>query len=202
MKKFQYLLVFILCFALATGQFFSSCNNGPKSDKDYKEQEDSKKTAEEHNDAKFDNQPSDDAQFMVDAADISYKEINLGKLAEMKAVNSETKALGQDMARDYQKVSDNISVLAAKKNITIPVAMSESNQKEYDNLNEVQGHDFDSKYADMMVDLHKKAIDKFESASKDAQDPDIQAWAANMLPTLRTQLDKAMNVQAQTNKMK
>ncbi len=54
----------------------------------------------------------------------------------------------------------------------------------------------------MMVDGHKKTIDKIEDASKNAKDPDIKMWAANMLPTLKTHLQHAEAVKDKVDAMK
>ena len=53
-----------------------------------------------------------------------------------------------------------------------------------------------------MVSGHKDAIDKFERAAKESTDPDIQTWASNMLPSLRTHLDHSMNCQEKVSAMK
>src|SRR5438105_7765325 len=96
---------------------------------------DAKNVAEEHNDAKFTTHKSEkDAQFLVDAADINLTEMNLGQLAESKAVMSETKELGAMMHNDHKKAYDDLASLAAKKTISIPSAMTESAQKDYNKL--------------------------------------------------------------------
>jgi putative membrane protein len=54
-------------------------------------------------------------------------------------------------------------------------------------LNALQGKDFDVAYAKMMVDDHKNAIALFEKGTK-AADPDVKAFAAKHLPTLKSHL--------------
>jgi putative membrane protein len=169
-----------------------SCNNNRT---DNTANEDNKKAAEERNDAKFAKQGERDAEFVTDVQDINLAETNLGQLAESRATSKDVKELGRMMQAAHKKAYDELASLAAKKNISVPSAMSETAKKDYDNLNDKAGKDFDKEYCDMMVKGHKDAIDKFEKATKDAADPDIQAWAANTLPELRKHLDHAMNVQ-------
>jgi putative membrane protein len=106
------------------------------------------------------------------------------------------------MAREHQKAYDDLSALAKKKNITVPAAVSDNSQKKYNDLSEKKGSDFDKQFCDDMVGGHKDAIDRFETASKEATDPDIQTWATNMLPSLRMHLDHSMNCQEKVKNMK
>jgi putative membrane protein len=176
--------------ALSVSAVFLSCNNNDSP------REDDKKNAEKMNDAKFNKEGEKDANFVTDVQDINLTEMNLGQLAASKGMMAETKELGKMMETSHKKAYDDLASLAAKKSITVPSAMSEKSKKDYENLSGKTGVDFDKDFCDMMVKGHKDAIDKFEDAAKDLTDPDLQAWAANTLPELRTHLDHAMNVQA------
>lgn len=50
------------------------------------------------------------------------------------------------------------------------------------------GAEFDKDYVDVMVKDHKKAVDLFEKASKDAKDAEMKAFATETLPTLKSHL--------------
>ena len=193
----------MLLFAVAAGIAFApSCSND-NTRVDNKANEDPKDAAEEHNDAKFaSNNAESDAQFVVDAADINLAEVSLGKLASTQGMSKEVRDLGEMMTREHQKAYDDLAALAKKKNITIPAAASDNSQKKYNTLAEKKGSDFDKDFCDEMVSGHKDAIDKFEKASKNATDPDIQTWASNMLPALRMHLDQSMNCQEKVKNMK
>ncbi len=175
---------------LAFPVIFIACNNNNNTPK-----EDNKKSAEEMNDAKFNHEGEKDAEFVTDVEDINLTEMNLGQLAGSKATLTETKDLGKMMESSHKKAYDDLASLAAKKTISVPSAMSDAAKKDYDNLSEKTGIDFDKDFCDRMVKGHKDAIDKFEKASKDLSDPDLQAWASNMLPALRTHLEHAMKCQ-------
>lgn len=168
---------------------------GMQSCKDENKQEDPKEVAEEENEAKFDDTANenmeDDSDFMVFAAETDIKEIELGKLAQQKSTNADIKALGKMMVDQHMAASATTKALAAKKNVSLPTALTEKGQEAYKDLNDKTGHDFDKAYADMMVDGHEKAISKMEKASEKATDADIRMWAADMLPTLRTHLEHA-----------
>ncbi len=162
--------------------------------KDENKQEDPKEVAEDENEAKFDDTNDDkeeDSDYLVAAAEVDMKEIELGKLAQQKSTNPDVQALGKMMVEQHTKALTDLKAAAAKKNISIPEALTEKGQDAYKDLNDKTGHDFDKAYADMMVDGHEKTIEKMEKASEKATDTDIRMWAANMLPALRTHLEHA-----------
>lgn len=180
----------LMCAAVVTMSF------GAVSCKDDK-QEDPKEVAEDQNDENFDNNDDmeDDSEYLVAAAEVDMKEIELGKLAQQKGTHADVKALGKMMVDEHTKSSAETKALAGKKNVTLPPSLTEKGQEAYDDLNdEAMGMDFDKKYADMMVDGHEKTIDKMEKASENANDEEIRMWAANMLPALRQHLEHAKMV--------
>jgi putative membrane protein len=153
---------------------------------------DVKEVAEEHNDAKFSKDDEKAAQFLVDAADLNMTEIKLGRLAQERGSSKSVKDLGKMMEGDHNKTLEELKTLASSKNITIPEALSEKGNKEYDKLDGKAGRDFDKEYADMMVDGHKDAIKKFEKIAEDSEDTEIKNWANQTLPALRKHLDHSI----------
>lgn len=154
---------------------------------------DPKEVAEEENEAKFDENDAmeDDSEYLVEAASMDMKEIELGKLAQQKGTHADVKAFGKMMEDAHTKSLNDIKATAEAKNITLPTSMPEKGEDKYEDLNEETGADFDKKYADQMVKMHEKAVDKMEKISEKANDEDIRMWAANMLPSLRQHHEEA-----------
>ena len=195
MKKTNYFK-----YALLQGTFVAlvflvaSCNNTSQKPKDTKD------VAEEHNEAKFDNNNQEkDAQFLVNAAEINLEEIQLGQLALQKGTTTHVKELGKMMVATHTKSQNDLTALAKTKMITIPTSPTENAQEAYNKLNEKSGNDFDKAYADMMVSGHKDAISSFEKASTDGNDADIKNWATVSLPDLRKHLDHSIDCQNKCN---
>jgi len=190
MKKVRIISRNIACIALfSVGTLaVTSCNNNKA--------EDPKDVAEEINDDKIDDRKSEkDADFLVEAASINMGEIKLGELAQQKGILKDVKDMGAMMVKEHNAALNDLKSLAANKSVTLPAAITEENQEDYDKLNKKSGADFDKEYADMMVKGHKDAIDKFEKAASDAEDGDIRNWAASMLPALRAHLEHAEKIQ-------
>jgi putative membrane protein len=164
--------------------------------------EDSKTIAEDHNEAKFDAADAKDAAFITDTAEINLEEIALGNLAEKNGMMPEVQTLGNLIKEDHQNALRKLRALAFKKSISIPDSLTQKGKQSYDNLMAQPGKDFDRAYAGLMVEHHKKAIDKFEFAIKNAKDADIVAWATLCLPALRHHLDRSMECQLKSDKLR
>ncbi|MDB5229091.1 MAG: hypothetical protein JWN78_3284 [Bacteroidota bacterium] len=136
-----------------------------------------------------------DSQFLVDAAETNYHEIALGQVAQRNTKNGDILALAKMMIEEHTKSLGELKALADKKSITLPNSASPQEQTD---LVKMKGKDFDKAYADEMVSGHKKAIEKFEMASKNCKDPDIKSWASATLPTLQKHLEHSMECQKKT----
>lgn len=133
--------------------------------------------------------------FMTKAAGGGMMEVELGQLAQQNARSERVKNFGQMMVNDHSKANDDLKSIARQKNVTLPETMPAEHQHHKDDLSKKKGADFDKAYIKMMVDDHKKDVDAFEKASKDASDPDVKNFAAQKLPTLRMHLDSAKAIQ-------
>jgi len=169
---------------------FTSCK--------HQEKEDAKETAEEHNKAKYNN--SKEAKFLVEATEISYREIELGKLAQNDGGSANIREMGKMMETDHTELIKEIKKLANQKTITIPKESSSRTEEIKNDLGSKEGNNFDKRYCDLMVDGQKEAIKKYKSASEDIADIDIKNYAIKSLIVLRNHLDHAITCkEAQKN---
>jgi putative membrane protein len=174
---------------------FFACNNADRThNNDTADQVGTEKSANDHNDAKFNNENKDDADFVVEAVKDNLDEIALCDLAMQRSTHNEIKELAKTLSEHHTKINNELAQLAQKKSITIP-AYSEVQNDEYKKLNDKNGVDFDKAYYDKVVSMHKDAIERFEKAAQDSKDTDIRNFASAQLPTLRAHLDRAMDDQ-------
>lgn len=194
MKKLS--LIMLVVFAAWS---FQACKNKAK---------DSTSTADSANEAKDTAKTTakanisvdqNDAKFVVTAAADGMAEVNLGKVAEVKASSTRVKNFAAMMVADHSKAGNALADLAKSKNITLPTAPDTSAQEKAQKLAKKSGKDFDKDYVDAMVDGHKKAVKLFEDASQNLKDPDLKAFAIKTLPTLKMHLD---SINAIHDKMK
>jgi len=156
-------------------------------------QQDSKKAAEKANDKKFDDKKEDDATFVVNAADDGMFEVQAAQLAKTNASSDKVKELANMMSMDHATANEQLKVVAAKKNITIPAKLSDKKQEKFDKLTKLKGSQFDKEYADMMVSAHKDAVDMFQKEADKGADGELKGWAASKVATLKHHLEMAQN---------
>lgn len=197
MKTTRYINGTLLLATLATTVLlFASCNNRQK-------MQDTKAVAQERNEAKFDsNKQQNDAQFIVNAAEINLAQIQLGQLAQQRGRTMHVKELGKRMEEAYTKSQMDLTALASSKRISIPATSTDHTRSIYDGLDEKSGSDFDLAYADLVVSKHKDAIKAFEEVTTERYDTDINKWAIATLPALRTNLNHALDCQTKCKETK
>jgi putative membrane protein len=174
---------YFLCLAL--GLTMLSCKD------EGKKEEDSKDVAEKFNDAKF--HKSKEADFLVDATDLCYEEIELARLAQSNGTSENIKEIGKTMEKDHTAFLEEIKKLAESKKITIPSEITAEGQKARKKLADESGTEFDKNYCEACVENHKKEIKKYMDAMEDCEDIEVKNYANKTLATLRDHLDHAMS---------
>ena len=111
-----------------------------------------------------------------------------------KAGNQKVKDFGTMMVNDHSKANDEMKALAKSKGITLPDSLDSKEQKVKNDLSAKSGADFDKAYVSNMIDDHKEDIKEFEDATKNLKDPDLKAFAAKALPTLKMHLDAIQKI--------
>lgn len=142
----------------------------------------------------------EDAEFLVKAYSGGMMEVQLGKLAMSHAAHQGVKEFGTLMILDHGMGSDTLRLLALGKHIVLPDSISNDQKKERDKLMKKHGLEFDRSYISLMVKDHKEDIEEFEKAAKNANDPDIRAFAQRTLAMLRQHLDSAQRLDKRVGK--
>jgi putative membrane protein len=138
-----------------------------------------------------------DIDFAKKAAGDGMAEVKLGELAQQQAESDQVKQFGQRMVDDHGKANEKLKAIAEQKGIDLPQKMPDEAQQTYDQLQKKSGQEFDQAYMDKMVEDHHKAIDLFQQEAKGGQDPELQSFAEQTLPTLQQHLDLAQKDQEQ-----
>ena len=177
---------------LLFGFIISSCNSNYRDrDKD-RTSDDNKEIAEDRNDEQLeDTGLKNDAEFAVEAADGGMLEVQLANVALRNASSAEVKEYAQMILNDHSKANDELKSLAEKKNIVLPIALSDKSQKKLNDLSEKTGAEFDKAYCNQMVKDHKDDINEFEKQAEKGNDPELKSWAAQKLQTLERHLSVA-----------
>jgi putative membrane protein len=155
-----------------------------------------------------------DAEFITRAAEGGMKEVEVGKLAQARASDSNVKAFAGRMVKDHGTSNDELMSLAKKKGVTLapPAKMTDATRKPDPSvpaagergargttgaggpLEGLKGAEFDRAYMNQMVSDHEKTVQLFEQQSISGKDPEVKAWAAKKLPIVREHLTQATSI--------
>ena len=175
-------LVFVM------GLSFTACKNAPKT-------EDTKSVAEAQNEAKFEDESEDEAEFLVDVAEFNLQQAELGKLATSKSTNTAVKDFGKMMQEMHAVQMKELSALAVSKQVSVPNYLTEENKEDYNALNKKDIEDFDKHYLDLVIDQHGSSIREYTDATDKTSDAALKKWLAQQTALLREHLDAAMMLQ-------
>jgi putative membrane protein len=139
---------------------------------------------------------SPDSAFVKEAAAGGMAEVDMGKLAQEKASNDQVKQFGSRMVQDHSKANDELKQVAGVKGVQLPAGPHAKAQAEMKKMQSLSGSAFDKHYMDHMVADHKKDIAAFEKEAKSGKDPEVKAFAAKTLPTLKEHLQLAQQAQS------
>lgn len=148
-------------------------------------------TAEDQNEEIVGENLEDESEFLVEAASGGMYEVEMAKLAQQKATSQEVKDFANHLVEDHTKANEKLKQLAASKNITVPTAMGDEEQRKFNQFQDNETEGFDEEYIKQMVQDHKKDVEDFEEAAQDLDDPDVKSFASSTLPTLKGHLSMA-----------
>jgi putative membrane protein len=152
--------------------------------------DDSAEIAEEQNEEKIEDRDLEkDADFVVNTVASNYAEIKLAQLAKDKATDAKVKEMANMLEKDHSRILDELKAYANKHGISVPLEETTEEAKDYNNLAEKTGGDFDEKWCETLEDKHEKSINKFEARLDKTEDPELKDWITATLPGLRTHLE-------------
>jgi putative membrane protein len=137
---------------------------------------------------------SQDQKFVMEAAQGSMMEVELGRLASQKASNADVKAFAQRMVTDHGTASTRLEQAVSQKGVTLPRTLPRDMRNEMDKLTRAAGAEFDRMYMSDMVKHHRKDVADFEKQAEKGSDPAVRAFAQQTLPTLREHLRMAQEL--------
>ena len=127
-----------------------------------------------------------DRAFMADAAVGGLFEVAAGKLATERGSGSGVKDFGKMLVDDHGAANKELGELAAARSITLPSRLPKNQQAILSRLASVPAGKFDGQFVQQIgIKDHASDIRKFEDAARTASDPEVKAFAAKSLPTLR-----------------
>ena len=176
--------IFSILSAIAFVSMITACDPTPN-------RENTTDVAEDQNEETVGENLEDESEFLVEAASSGLYEVEMAKLAQQRATTQQVKDFANRIVEDHTKANENLKQLAASKNITVPAAMGDEEQRKFNDFRDKEMDDFDEEYIEQMVKDHKDDVDDFEEAAEDLDDADVKSFASSTLPTLQEHLRMA-----------
>ena len=129
-----------------------------------------------------------DVKFMQEVAADGLAEVELGKLAQQKALHEEVQQFAARMVEDHTNAGAELKTIASQNGVELPSAIDRKHQKLLDKLQKLSGGDFDREYMEHMVRDHKHDVKEFREHAKRKEDSPVKTFAANTLPALEGHL--------------
>ena len=135
--------------------------------------------------------------FVEKAGVSNLAEIETSKLALQRTQDPQIKRFAQRMIDDHTSATTQLKSVAQAKQLTVPAELDSAHKKELDKLGALAGKEFDAAYSTQMQKDHEKAVALFTAATDDKSlDPELQALARKLLPTLRAHQQDAQGLHA------
>lgn len=201
MKKVPFGNAFLIASAFTFSVGMTSCKNEAKV-------EDPKEVAEEENKEVVEASKQetkaveDNSKTFVEIAEFDLMQRELSKLAQVKATSKEVKDLAKTIENSHSASVKEIAELAKTKQISVPEALTDNGQKEYDALNKKSGQDFDVEYIDKTIKAHRDAIQDFTNKASQTQDLELKSWIEKKVATLQSHFDAINAMIAKSNTRK
>jgi putative membrane protein len=139
----------------------------------------------------------DDAKFLVKAAEIDLAEINIGRLAALRASRPEVRQFGNKLVQEHSTNLAQVNQLANRNNWRSGERMDQEHQQLFQKLATMQGQAFDQEFLQKMAAGHKKAAEVFQHASEHCQNADIKQFATQTLAAVRQHEQEAQRLMGQ-----
>lgn len=137
-------------------------------------------------------QPLTPTTFVVRAAISNMSEIELGELAAEKSSDPAVTEFAEQLVSHHRQANEELKALAAAQNVALPGTVDEDRQKLHQQLEQLEGEEFDSRYIEAMAEGHDKAVALFESASQsEALPANMKEYASESLSKLQQHRESA-----------
>ncbi len=141
-----------------------------------------------------------DREFVQMAADANARELQLSMRAREKAQSEAVRSFAARMVEEHGKKGEELAT--AMRRMTEsggpPLKRQDRSVRAVvDELNKIEGAEFDRRYMEVMVKEHQQAVRLYEREAKSGKDPLLKELAQQSLPELRRHLQAAQTIVAE-----
>ena len=138
-----------------------------------------------------------DSKFMTHAAADGMAEIQMGQMAMEKSSDAKLKQLAQRIVDDHTDANGKLRALAQTRQVALPIAPTDEAQQSASAMKALDAKKFDKAWAAAIIKDHQNAVALFTTEAGKTQDPEVRVFAEATLPTLKSHLELARQLQDQ-----
>ncbi|HSS39170.1 MAG TPA: DUF4142 domain-containing protein, partial [Polyangia bacterium] len=120
------------------------------------------------------------------------KEIQAGEIAQKNGKSKAVREYGRMLVKDHTVADEKVAALAHRESVDLVAATPAPGPNEMGTM--ATGPDFDKKFAQEMLDDHRKAISALNAARDRTSDPQLRKLLIDLLPTLEKHADAAQKI--------
>lgn len=128
---------------------------------------------------------TDPAEFGAMASVSNLFELESSTLAKERATSEEVKAFADQMITDHTKAAQDMASAAAEEGVTPATEFDDRHQTILDDLEGLEGEEFDAAYIEAQAQAHDEAVALFEGYSTNGAEGPLKEFATKTLPTLK-----------------
>ena len=133
-----------------------------------------------------------DSAFVAAAAQSDIFEQQTSQLALTKARTPAVKSYAQMMIDAHTQSTSRLAGIAQMKGIALPTALDSDQQPMLDSLNGMPtGATFQRSYLRAQIDGHQKTLATMQNYAANGTDPELKAFASEMVPVIQRHLTAA-----------
>ena len=137
-----------------------------------------------------------DANFVTSAYQIVQLDKQEGQLAQTRAADPQVRAIAVELSTKADTLYPRLEAAIKANGITPPSRMPEPLQRRIEDLERLQGADFDRAYLTDQIESHQHAVAVFQAEQRRTQDPNMKSLADQALPVVQEDLVKLQTIAA------
>lgn len=135
--------------------------------------------------------------FLVTAAAAGNYEIAMARLATERGESAAVTEFARALSEHRAQANRELQRLALEKGVLLPTDAPAERQQELRRLSQARGAEFDRLFMEQVgLQAQREDIALYERATREAQDPQVKAFAEKMLPRMREHHESAQRIAA------
>ena len=136
-----------------------------------------------------------DFNFVKETLSNGMSQIDVGNLAKQKGITQVVRDFGDRMVNEHKKANEQLRDIASKKGATLLSDVSYGESSTAERLKKLSGPEFDKAYSSAIVSRHREDLKDLKTAVPTLKDPDLKAFAQQMIPALDEHLRAAQDME-------